>query len=139
MQAAIGETERRRAKQEAYNAKHGITPQTIIKPIRRGIETEIRARRTAREAVKGAEEAYAAGELMRTLEEEMLRAAEELEFERAAELRDQARVLRGIIEQAGQDARITVSELEEALKGGPRRGGAPGSKAGKRRRKGPAR
>ncbi|MCC6284897.1 MAG: excinuclease ABC subunit UvrB [Phycisphaerales bacterium] len=139
MQAAIGETERRRAKQEAYNARHGITPRTISKPIRRGIETEIRARRTAREAVKGAEEAYAAGELMRTLEEEMLRAAEDLEFERAAELRDQARVLRGIIEQAGQEARITMSELEEALKGGARRGGPPGSKAGKRRRTGPAR
>src|SRR5262249_11147416 len=94
MQAAIDETERRRAKQLAYNAQHGITPQTIIKAIRAGLQTELKARKTAREAVREAEPEFEVTELIRTLEGEMLDADQSMEFEKAAALRDQVRLLK---------------------------------------------
>ena len=98
MQAAIGETERRRAKQVAYNTQHGITPTTIVKQIRRGIEGELKARKTAREAVATREDRIDAAALLKMLEEEMLAAAEEMAFEKAADLRDQASIVRKLLE-----------------------------------------
>ncbi len=135
MQQAIEETERRRAKQIAYNEAHGIVPKTIVKPIRRGIETELKARRMAREAVENEEQAFEAGSLVQTLEEEMLRAARELRFEKAAELRDQAEALRDLIREAGEQAKITRSQLASILEGaGPQhRSGMPGTRARKKR------
>jgi len=88
MRRAIGETDRRRSRQAAYNQERGITPQSIVKAIRDGIEAEVQGRRAAREAVRLSEKDYARTELARELEGEMHRAAERLEFERAAELRD---------------------------------------------------
>ena len=89
MQDAIDETNRRREKQLAYNDEHGITPETIRKAIRRGIEEEISARRIEREATGTEDEAaYVTQEYLNELEAEMLAAAENLEFERAADLRD---------------------------------------------------
>ena len=90
MKQAIDETNRRRAKQLAYNAEHGITPRTIQKEIRRGIEIELRARQTVRQAVgMESDEQLDVSEMIVNLEREMLEAAEKLEFERAAMLRDQ--------------------------------------------------
>jgi len=88
MQRAIDETQRRRTMQLEYNAKHGITPETIIKAIRRGIEDEVQARTIARKAVGRDEATDASLEYISALEAEMLEAAEKLEFERAAALRD---------------------------------------------------
>jgi excinuclease ABC subunit B len=94
MSGAIEETERRRAKQLAFNKEHGITPKTIIKAIRAGLETELRARKTAREAVRESEPEFEVSELLNQLEEEMLQAAQSLEFEKAATLRDQINTLK---------------------------------------------
>ncbi len=89
MKQAIDETNRRRVKQLAYNVEHGITPRTIQKEIRRGIEMELRARETARKAIGAKDDQeYDAGEFIAELEKEMLEAAERLEFEKAALLRD---------------------------------------------------
>jgi excinuclease ABC subunit B len=94
MQRAIEETERRRKLQLAYNADHGITPETIVKAIRRGIEEEIQAKTIARRAVGRDEATDANEEYLGALEAEMLEAAEKLEFERAAALRDKILELR---------------------------------------------
>ncbi len=88
MRRAIDETDRRRVRQLEYNEAHGIKPETIKKAVRAGIEAEVQSRRAARTAVRLSEDDYARAELVRELEAEMLKAAEALEFERAAELRD---------------------------------------------------
>ncbi len=94
MQRAIDETERRRKLQLGYNREHGITPETIVKAIRRGIEEETSGRAIARAAVGQDELGDASLEYANALEAEMLQAAENLEFERAAALRDKILALR---------------------------------------------
>jgi excinuclease ABC subunit B len=94
MQRAIDETDRRRALQLAYNADRGITPETIVKAIRRGIEEEVQARQVVRQAVGRDEATDADEEFLAALEAEMLEAAEKLEFERAAALRDRIQDIR---------------------------------------------
>ena len=95
MQRAIDETERRRAIQQEYNEKHGITPETVRKNIRAGIDSAAAAHREANAAVGREDEAeYITEEYINELEGEMLEAAESLEFERAAGLRDRITQMR---------------------------------------------
>ena len=102
MRRAIGETERRREAQLKYNADNDIQPETIRKAIRSTLAQQVGARRTAREAVHASESEYDQDELIAELEAEMLTAAEELEFERAAQLRDRIMRLKGEGEPAGE-------------------------------------
>jgi excinuclease ABC subunit B len=95
MRRAMDETARRRALQLEYNAKNGITPQTIEKEIRRGVEELLRARKVAQEAVHLSDRDYDRAEALSGLEKEMYEAAERLDFERAARLRDAIRELTG--------------------------------------------
>jgi excinuclease ABC subunit B len=95
MQKAMDETTRRRAIQRKYNEDHGITPSTIQKAIRSGIESEVKARRIAQDAIRANEEQFDTTEIVKLLEEEMLEAARNLEFERAAQLRDKLNELKG--------------------------------------------
>ena len=91
MAKAMSDTNRRRALQEAYNTAHGITPETVRNAIRSVLEVTKRVEETAPETLTEEER----DALMRRIEEEMIGAAKELEFERAAQLRDQLLELRG--------------------------------------------
>jgi excinuclease ABC subunit B len=95
MQRAIAETTRRRETQLAYNAEHGITPTTVVSAIKNSIETEVEAHKLAQEAAGQTAEDYVTAEYLEELHAEMLKAAQELDFERAAELRDQISKLKG--------------------------------------------
>ena len=105
MDAAIGEVERRRALQTEYNAKHGIVPKTIVKPIRESIEAlyEMDYVEVAEMPDRVAEADPAAswdveklrGEIER-VRADMMRSAEELRFEDAAKLRDRLKRLESI-------------------------------------------
>jgi excinuclease ABC subunit B len=89
MQIAIEETRRRRKRQEEYNTAHGITPETVKKEIMASIHEAAEARKRARDIVRRDPESEIITEAyLKSLEEEMLAAAENLEFERAAALRD---------------------------------------------------
>jgi len=142
MQSAIEETDRRRIKQLAYNKEHGITPATIIKAIRRGLEVELRARKTARDAVATSEPEFEMEELINVMEGEMLEAAQQMEFEKAAMLRDQIVKLRQKKDHAAKTGATTKARRSELEGGGkPKRGrkvdgkpGMPGSRSGKRRK-----
>ena len=125
MRQAMDETERRRTKQLAHNKEHNITPTTVIKSIRTGIDDELKARRGAKHAADHTDPMLDARELVRELEGEMIHAAESMEFEAAANLRDQMMHVRELIAQqkdAGDETPVMVqrSQLEQALK--PRRG-----------------
>jgi len=85
---AVEETNRRRSIQLRYNEEHGIQPESIRKAIRQSIAEEIAARKLVHEAIHESEAAYVTMEQIRELEEEMHAAAKELQFERAAQLRD---------------------------------------------------
>jgi len=115
MRKAIDETARRRAVQEAYNLEHGITPQTVLKSIRSGIEATAAAHRQANAAVGRTDETvYVTEEYINELEAEMLEAADNLEFERAGAIRDR------------------ISQLREEI--GPPLDEVPAKPAGNRRR-----
>ena len=91
MARAMSETNRRRAIQEEYNRVNGITPESIRNAIRSVLEITRRVEETAPAALNEEERAA----LMRQIEDEMISAAKELEFERAAKLRDRLLELRG--------------------------------------------
>jgi excinuclease ABC subunit B len=92
MMRAIGETNRRRAIQEAYNRKNGITPETINSAVRELIAIAEQTDADARDRGLSPEER---AELALSLEDRMLAAAQNLDFEQAAKLRDQLFSLRG--------------------------------------------
>ena len=135
MRRAIAETERRRRAQLAYNAEHGITPQTIKKAIRDGIEAEIASRAAAREAIRVDETKYLTIEYIRELEEEMMEAARALEFERAAELRDRIAALQ---EHLASPAATAVAPPEGTRNAATRRKRRP-ARARRRRSSGASR
>ena len=98
MQRAIDETERRRAIQQAYNRAHGITPKTIVKPIKPLIEMTLVAESKPKYGEKGRKKKLTKKQkdsLVKSLLAEMKEASRTLEFERAAELRDMILELEG--------------------------------------------
>ena len=99
MKLALSEMSRRREKQIAYNKEHGITPQTIVKAIRelemtskkkKGKKPELDFRKIPKEGLE---------RLIHDLENQMKLASQNLEFEKAAELRDQVEEMREMLEK----------------------------------------
>ncbi|MCA9042604.1 MAG: UvrB/UvrC motif-containing protein, partial [Planctomycetaceae bacterium] len=131
MQKAIDETLRRRELQLKYNQEHGITPETIRKAIKRGIEEEIQARHVVQKSAgMKSETQYVTQEFLNELESEMLEAAQNLEFERAAQLRDRILELKN---QLGQEATVEAENAKDrpgfAKRGGRGRKGRGRGKA----------
>jgi excinuclease ABC subunit B len=104
MKAAIDETERRRTRQLAYNAEHGIEPTTVVKAIR-DVGMRLRQLADTEEVYEKGGRPIAAGQLpkdelmrlVKDLELQMKQAAKDLEFEKAAALRDEVVELRGLM------------------------------------------
>ncbi|HEY3392090.1 MAG TPA: excinuclease ABC subunit UvrB [Lacipirellulaceae bacterium] len=132
MQRTIEETARRRALQEEYNREHGITPETIKKAIFAGIEAEAAAHAEANAKVGRTDETeYITEEYIAELEAEMFAAAEAMEFERAALIRDRIGHLR---DQIGKPvAAVTERNGEDGKKrrGTKRKAGDPAAWKGR--------
>ncbi|MEO7167455.1 MAG: excinuclease ABC subunit UvrB [Spartobacteria bacterium] len=89
MQALISISDYRRTKQMEYNEKHGITPTTVRRAVQESLHTILRGREIAASVIQEAGGDFNLTELLRELEDEMQTASANLEFERAALLRDQ--------------------------------------------------
>jgi excinuclease ABC subunit B len=122
MRRAMDETERRRALQLAYNEKHGITPETVQKGVRSGLEQVLSARKVAAEAVQQSAEQLERGEAIAQLQAAMLAAAEELDFERAARLRDRIQEIEAQEDQATVPS--TMLDVDQSI--GKKRKGTKG-------------
>ncbi len=101
MRRTIEETRRRREKQMAYNREHGISPQTVYKTVEEIMKTtsvaDVRERYHTKRKTREFDylDRLTGEELIARLEQEMKEAAEHLEFERAAQLRDEIKRLKG--------------------------------------------
>ncbi|MGF1553944.1 MAG: excinuclease ABC subunit UvrB [Paracoccaceae bacterium] len=137
MERAIGETERRREKQIAYNERHGITPQTIRKNVEdvlqglyEGTADEGRVTAKLDTGVKTGSNLQATIEGLRR---DMQKAAENLEFEEAARLRDEVLRLEKMELAVGQNPTGRQSEIEQAVEAEmPVRGRSTAGRAGER-------
>jgi len=101
MQAAMDETERRRAKQVAFNEEHGIVPTTVARRLFWIEQAEEAARKVGvdrPEALhKVIDDPREAGRMLERLKRDMMEAARKLEFEKAAEIRDRIRAMRAVL------------------------------------------
>jgi excinuclease ABC subunit B len=116
MQKAIEETERRRKIQLKYNKDHNITPETIKKEIRKSLTQQVKARKIAREAVRLGDSEYDNIQIASQIEKEMLEAAQSLEFEKAAYLRDRLKELKELPELVLIDSKRKKREFLAAKK-----------------------
>jgi len=89
MQALIGITEYRRSRQIAYNEKHGITPRSVQRAVQESLHTILKARKVEESVVREGGGDFSLTETLRELEAEMMIAANNLEYEKAALIRDQ--------------------------------------------------
>lgn len=140
MQRALDETNRRRAKQMSYNEKHGITPQTVRKNVEdvlaglwQGDTDQSRVTASLDKAMVGANLAAH----LEALRADMRKAAENLEFEEAARLRDEVKRLEAVELAVADDPLARQSAVEDAVEDAVRlRGRSTAGKAGTRAKKG---
>ncbi|MGH1355760.1 MAG: excinuclease ABC subunit UvrB [Thalassovita sp.] len=144
MERAMGETDRRRAKQIAYNEEHGITPATVKKNVEdilaglyKGDTDQSRVTAKIDKPMHGANlEAHLDG-----LRDQMRKAAENLEFEEAARLRDEVKRLEAVDLAIADDPLARQSAVDAAVeassaKSGRSTAGRPGQRGGVKRRRG---
>jgi len=93
MRNALDETQRRREIQNAYNEEHNITPTTIVKNTRASLEATAVAEDEVVYGIKDTDDIDEIRENLEKLKAEMLEAAKDLQFERAAQLRDKIKEL----------------------------------------------
>jgi len=89
IQALLRETERRRAKQQEHNRQHNLVPRSVVRGVQESLQTIVRSARGINDKVVGGQTTADAREVLNQLESDMWEAAEKLEYERAALLRDQ--------------------------------------------------
>ncbi|MBR3370922.1 MAG: excinuclease ABC subunit UvrB [Rhodobacteraceae bacterium] len=141
MERALNETNRRREKQIAYNEKHGITPQTVRKNVEDVLagmwqgDTDM-SRVTAKvDKVKPGANLAAHLDALRA---DMRKAAENLEFEEAARLRDEVKRLEAVELAIADDPLVRQSEVQQAVEDAAVKGrstaGRPGQRGGVKRR-----
>ena len=151
MRAAMDETERRRARQLAWNAEHGIVPKTVSKSLESPLDSlygadapggknrRSRGRKENSPAEAMPEKPEDIAKLIGTLEKDMRSAARDLEFEKAAELRDRIRALRERLYLGGdalEDRAEAVAMQEPASAMGRKAGRRERAEAGSSRRAG---
>jgi len=115
MKSAIEETARRRKIQEEYNTANNITPYTVKKEIKSGIQADLKNRADATAKATAENTTYITEEYVNELRTEMLQAAEDLEFERAGSLRDRVAQLEDKIGQP-------LDSVDLSNKGGKKKG-----------------
>ena len=133
MERAIAETDRRRERQMAYNAEHGITPETVKRDIKEIMDSPYESREMDRLTKPGVAEAskpfvgsnFQAA--LRDLEGRMREAASNLEFEEAARLRDEVKRLKAVELAVIDDPTARQSKIKDATASWPQ------PKAGDRR------
>ncbi|HEX9764540.1 MAG TPA: excinuclease ABC subunit UvrB [Candidatus Acidoferrales bacterium] len=148
MRAALDETGRRRAIQVSYNEEHGITPESIVKPVDMALASIVAAdyttvplEETEFDEIQSEQQLH---EVIQKLEERMREAAKKFEFERAAELRDRLRALKhkdvGMLFQPALLPRqpLRVEELLAPPKASPETAAGGAAKSSKRSKPKPA-
>ncbi|MEM7190311.1 MAG: excinuclease ABC subunit UvrB [Pseudomonadota bacterium] len=142
MERAIAETNRRRAKQETYNTEHGITPETVRKNVEDILDGTYEGDTDMSRVTAKVDKAKVGANLQTVLEglrKDMMKAAENLEFEEAARLRDEIKRLEAVDLAIADDPLARQSAVEEVVGAAPRStSGKPGTRATKygKRKKG---
>ncbi len=124
MQALLDVTEYRRARQMEYNEKHGITPRSVQRAVQESLHTILKGREVEASVVNESGGNFSLSETLRELEEEMMHAAANLEYEKAALLRDQITELK-----AGTGLAKIEPKRKPVTYGKPGRGAKPKGRA----------
>ena len=115
IQKFLAVSEYRRQRQVAYNQEHDITPRSVVRAIEQSLSTDASYKQQAAAVLNEAAANFDVSETIRELEEEMLTAANNLEFEKAALLRDQIRELKRQFGQTTGPAKALATQATTAV------------------------